>query len=137
LLTANSAHAPFLESLRPFLEGFTVFYWATGTWWIPIIAVLAVWRYGYRRLPLRYDPLYWGAVFPLGMYAVATHEMAGALELGFLDSIPWVFYGFALLAWLAAFVGLLRSIARALSGSAPRAGGAGGGARSQPPGPAL
>src|SRR5678816_3597992 len=91
LLVGNSGDAPFLHSLRPFLEGFTVFYWATGTWWIPIIAILAVWRYGYRRLPLEYDPQYWGAVFPLGMYAVGTFEMAKNLKLEFLDAIPWVF----------------------------------------------
>lgn len=112
LLIGNSADAPFLHSLRPFLEGFTVFYWATGTWWIPIIAILAVWRYGFRRLPLEYDPQYWGAVFPLGMYAVATYKMAEALKLDFLDAIPKAFLALALLAWLAAFVGLLRSIAR-------------------------
>ena len=114
LLIANSADAPFLHSLQPFLEGFTVFYWATGTWWIPIIAILAVWRYGYRRLPFEYDPQYWGAVFPLGMYAVATYKMAETLKLDFLDSIPRVFFGLALIAWLATFAGLLRSLARSL-----------------------
>jgi tellurite resistance protein TehA-like permease len=114
LLVENSSDAPFLHSLRPFLEGFTVFYWATGTWWIPIIAILAVWRYGYRRLPFEYDPLYWGAVFPLGMYAVATYRMAEALKLEFLDAIPKVFLGLALAAWLATFVGLLRHLARGL-----------------------
>jgi len=114
LLISNSADAPFLHSLRPFLEGFTVFYWATGTWWIPMIAILAVWRYGYRRLPFEYDPQYWGAVFPLGMYAVATYKMASTLKLDFLGSIPWAFFGLALLAWLATFAGLLRNLARRL-----------------------
>jgi tellurite resistance protein TehA-like permease len=112
LLIANSSDAPFLHSLKPFLEGFTVFYWATGSWWIPIIAILAVWRYGYRRLPLEYDPQYWGAVFPLGMYAVATFRMAETLRLDFLKPIPWVFLILALLAWLATFAGLARSLVR-------------------------
>ena len=58
LLIVNSPDAPFLRSLRPFLERFTVLEWATGTWWIPITAILAVWRYGFRRLPLSNDPLY-------------------------------------------------------------------------------
>ena len=114
--SAVSADAPFLHSLRPFLEGFTVFYWATGTWWIPIIAILAVWRYGYRRLPLEYDPLYWGAVFPLGMYAVATYRMAEALKLEFLDTIPKLFLGLGLVAWAATFAGLLRRLGRLASG---------------------
>lgn len=113
LLIINSGGAPFLESLRPFLEGFTVFYWATGTWWIPMIAILAIWRHGFRRLPLTYDPLYWGAVFPLGMYAVATDQMERAMDLGFLDPIPQVFFAIALLAWLLAALGLARRLLRA------------------------
>ena len=112
LLITNAPDAPFLESLRPFLEGFTVLYWATGTWWIPMIAILAVWRYGFRRLPLTYDPLYWGGVFPLGMYAVGTLEMEDAMDLGFLDPIPQVFFAVALLAWLLTAAGLVRGLRR-------------------------
>lgn len=118
LLISNGPDAPFLESLRPFLEGFTVFYWATGTWWIPIIAILAVWRYGFRRLPLTYEPLYWGAVFPLGMYAVATWRMARAMPLGFLDFIPDAFFWAALAAWVLAAAGMVRSLVRQLAGAA-------------------
>ncbi|MEP5771089.1 tellurite resistance/C4-dicarboxylate transporter family protein, partial [Nisaea sp.] len=36
-LVENTEAAPFLQSLLPFLKGFTVFYWATGTWWIPML----------------------------------------------------------------------------------------------------
>lgn len=108
LLILNAPDAPYLHSLLPFLKGFTVFYWATGTWWIPMLVILAVWRYGYRRFPFRYDPLYWGAVFPLAVYTVATRRMAEAMELEFLFVIPRVFIYIAFGAWLATFVGLLR-----------------------------
>ncbi len=81
--------APFLAALLPFLKGFTVFYWATGTRWIPMLVVLAIWRHVVQRFPLRYDPLYWGAVFPLGMFSVATLHMKTALDLPFLDPLPW------------------------------------------------
>ncbi len=106
-LVQNTPDAPFLASLLPFLKGFTVFYWATGTWWIPMLLVLGIWRHGFQRFPLRYDPLYWGAVFPLGMYTVATRQMAAALDLPFLDPLPPVVFVFALAAWTLAFVGLL------------------------------
>jgi len=87
-----------------------VFYWATGTWWIPMLLVLGVWRHGYKRFPLRYDPQYWGAVFPLGMYAVGTRAMAGVMKLGFVGWLPTLFQGIALVAWTAAFIGLLRRL---------------------------
>ncbi len=112
LLILNSSHAPFLLSLIPFIKGFTVFYWATGTWWIPMLIILALWRHLYRRFPFKYDPLYWGAVFPLGMYAASTHEMIDAMGFGFLSSLPPIFLGIALLAWGVVFVGLLRHLLR-------------------------
>jgi tellurite resistance protein TehA-like permease len=111
-LIINAPDAPFLLSLLPFLKGFTVLYWATGTWWIPMLMVLAVWRYGYKRFPMNYDPLYWGAVFPLGMYAAATHEMNRAMGYDFLGLLPQTFLYIALAAWTAAFIGVLFDLSR-------------------------
>ena len=119
LLVLNAPHAPFLVSLLPFIKGFTVFYWATGTWWIPLLLVLALWRYVWMRYPMKYDPLYWGAVFPLGMYAASTEEMIEAMRLDFLRVLPQVFLYAALAAWAAAFAGfalhLVRSSRRAMA----------------------
>ena len=105
LLALNAGEAPLLQSLLPFVKGFTVFYWATGTWWIPMLLVLGAWRYLHKRHPLRYDPLYWGAVFPLGMYSAATHEMGLALGIDFLSWIGTVFLYAALAGWAATMVG--------------------------------
>jgi tellurite resistance protein TehA-like permease len=112
LLIINAPDAPFLLSLLPFIKGFTVFYWATGTWWIPMLVVLALWRHVYRRFPLKYDPLYWGAVFPLGMYAACTHEMIVAMGFDFLGFLPPLFLYFGLAAWTAAFTGLVFGLLR-------------------------
>jgi len=112
LLIINAPDAPFLLSLLPFIKGFTVFYWATGTWWIPMLAVLAVWRHVYRRFPMKYDPLYWGAVFPLGMYAASTHEMIAAMGFDFLEILPPVFLYIGLAAWTAAFTGFALDLLR-------------------------
>ena len=114
LLILNAADAPFLVSLMPFLKGFTVFYWATGTWWVPMLLLLGVWRYGFQRFPFEYDPLYWGAVFPLGMYAACTFEMSRAMAFDFLDGLPELFLPVALFAWAVTFLGLLRAVARNL-----------------------
>jgi hypothetical protein len=56
-LVQNTGDAPFLAALLPFLKGFTDFYWATATWWIPLLLVLEVWQHVIQRVPLRYDPL--------------------------------------------------------------------------------
>lgn len=112
LLIVNSVDAWFLHSIAPFIKGFTIFYWATGTWWIPMLVILGIWRHVYKRFPLTYDPLYWGAVFPLGMYAVATHRMAAALQFDFLEPLPWVFSYVAMLAWTVTFIAFLRTFRR-------------------------
>lgn len=114
LLIINTPHAPFLLSTLAFLKGFSIFYWATGTWWIPMLVILAVWRHVYQKFPISYDPLYWGAVFPLGMYTVSTFEMAEAMSLDFLFPIPKYFIYLALMAWTITFFGLLHKLVRRL-----------------------
>ena len=106
-LALAAGSLPVLEQFLPFLKGFSVFYWASGSWWIPLLLVLGVWRHLLRRFPLRYDPLYWSAVFPLGMYAAATHDLSRALNISFLGWLPPIFLSTAWLAWSLALVGLL------------------------------
>ncbi|HEU0228950.1 MAG TPA: tellurite resistance/C4-dicarboxylate transporter family protein [Burkholderiaceae bacterium] len=110
LLILNAGDAPYLKSLLPFLKGFTIFYWATGVWWIPMLIVLELWCYVFKKFPVRYDPLYWGAVFPLGMYAAGTYTMDKAMHFGFLEPLPTAFFYIALVAWAATFVGLARQL---------------------------
>ncbi len=114
LLIINTPHAPFLHSTLAFLKGFTIFYWATGTWWIPMLFILAFWRHLYKKFPLTYDPLYWGAVFPLGMYTACTFELAEAMKLDFLKPIPRYFIYLALAAWAATFYGFLKQFLKRL-----------------------
>jgi tellurite resistance protein TehA-like permease len=98
-LVANAGQAPFLQALLPFLKGFTILYWATGTWWLPLLVVLTAWRYLLRRDPLRADALDWSMVFPLGMYSAATHRMDETVMQGLLGATDSVFFGLAVLAW--------------------------------------
>ena len=91
---------PLLQQLRPFLIGFTLFFWATGTWWIPLLVIIGVWRHGVDACRSATISQYWSLVFPIGMYTVATQFYAEATGLTFLGFIPVVCVWIALAAWL-------------------------------------
>ena len=102
----------FLAEISPFLKGFILFFWTAGTWWIPLLVTLGVWRHLRRHFPLAYDPLYWGMVFPLGMYTVCTLQLSKAIGFEPLQIIPRYFVFVALSAWLATSAGLLWNFVR-------------------------
>ena len=110
----------FLGEISPFLKGFTLFFWAAGSWWIPLLFILGIWRHVHKHFPLVYDPLYWGMVFPLGMYTVCTFQLSKAIRFEPLLFIPRYFVFLALAAWLAVFGGLVRSLLRSLLSNGDR-----------------
>jgi tellurite resistance protein TehA-like permease len=110
-----------LQGFDAFLRGFTLFFWASATWWIPFLIALMVWRYVVCRDPIRYEPALWGMVFPLGMYTTGTFQLSRALHVPFLVVISDVFILLAAAAWLATFIGLLLHVARGLGLRPPRA----------------
>jgi tellurite resistance protein TehA-like permease len=101
---------PLLVEITPFLKGFTLFFWITGTWWIPLLFILMIWRHLYHRYPLTYDPQFWGMAFPLAMYTTSTYQLSKALKVDFLAVIPKFMVYIALAAWLIVFVGLIHQI---------------------------
>lgn len=116
-LVLAAPHSPVIEQVLPFVRGLTLMWWATATWWIPMLFILGIWRHVIRRFPLRYDPLYWGAVFPLGMYTVCTARLSAAIEAPYLLAVPRYFVYVALLAWSLAMAGMLAQLRHATARS--------------------
>jgi tellurite resistance protein TehA-like permease len=114
LLIQKAAARPLLTEILPFLRGFTLFFWITGTWWIPLLVILEIWRHLWKHYPLRYDPEYWDVVFPLGMYSVATFELARATGYAFLSSVAAVMAWPALAAWILTFIGMTHRLLKGL-----------------------
>jgi tellurite resistance protein TehA-like permease len=118
-LADQAGQMPLLTELLPFLKGMTLLFWATATWWIPILVALGLWRHLWLRMPQTYEHGYWAAVFPLGMYTVCTQNLSRVFGLPFLEPIPAVFVWIALAAWTATFAGFVRHLARLTGDGTP------------------
>jgi tellurite resistance protein TehA-like permease len=114
-LIEHAALSRDVAEIMPFVKGFTLFYWAIATLWIPMLLVFGVWRYLICGVPLAYDPLDWGGVFPLGMYSVSTYHLAKILAAPFVLPLSQLFMVIAVLAWMATFAGLVDSRINRLS----------------------
>ncbi|MBO0822760.1 MAG: tellurite resistance/C4-dicarboxylate transporter family protein [Actinobacteria bacterium] len=102
---------PVIAATTGFTEGFTFALWAFGTWWIPLLIILGLWRHVRRQWPLSYEPTLWSIVFPLGMYSVATLTFGKAARLGFMHPIARVMLWVAVAAWALVAVAFLDRIA--------------------------
>ncbi|HEX6563328.1 MAG TPA: tellurite resistance/C4-dicarboxylate transporter family protein [Chthoniobacterales bacterium] len=99
----------FLGNLSPFLRGLTLFFWVTGTWWIPLLIIIEIWRH-IEGVPMVYSPQYRTLVFPVGMYTVATGALTKATGITMLALVPKITVYAAFIAWILTFVGLLRKL---------------------------
>jgi len=111
-LLLHAGESPLLLALKPFVIGFTLFFWAAGTWWIPLLIALGIWAHWLKRVPIVYTPMFWGAVFPVGMYTASTYQLAMASDLHGLLWLPAITIYIALSAWALTFLGFLRHLLR-------------------------
>lgn len=93
--------------LEIFIKGFTLFFWSLGTWWIPLLITLGIWRHIINHYPLSYTPDMWGMAFPIAMYTVGTVNLSMALDLDFLMIIPKITIFAAVIVWLLILTGLI------------------------------
>ena len=93
---------------------FTLFFWSFGTWWVPLLIILAVWKYGFSRIQFEYNPFYWSVVFPLGMYTASTIKLSQALQIPFIINIPKYFIYIVFVAWCFIFINMIISIIKSI-----------------------
>jgi tellurite resistance protein TehA-like permease len=105
-LAAEGATTPFLQSIRPFVEGATLGMWAWATWWIPLLIMLGIWKHGIHRAPIAYSPMLWSIVFPVGMYGVASYRLSDVADVPALAFWSWVVAWIALAIWGATGIAL-------------------------------
>jgi tellurite resistance protein TehA-like permease len=117
-LILTDSHLPFLQSMRPFIDGVTLIMWAWGTWWIPLLILFGVWKHVVLRLPIIYTPMLWSLVFPLGMYALASLRLSLASDFPPLRAVSLTMVWVALAAWAATAVGLAVAMWRSWRGFA-------------------
>jgi tellurite resistance protein TehA-like permease len=91
---------PVVRATAGFVEGFSFALWAFGTWWIPLLIVLGLWRHVRRHWPLSYEPTLWSVVFPLGMYSVATLSFGKVAHIGFMGPLSRFMLWVAVAAWV-------------------------------------
>ena len=111
-LTALPTFDEHVAVLRHVAGPLTAVFWATATFWIPLLIVLYGWKHAVRREPIRYEMGQWSIVFPLGMYTAATMMFGRNAELAFLEPIAQWFFWVALLAWLLTAAGAVRQMWR-------------------------
>lgn len=120
VLIVSTLTVPFLTALRPFIEGATLVLWAWGTWWIPLLVLVGVWKHIVHRVPLTYHPMYWSLVFPLGMYSVASYRLSLAAEFPPLAILAHSMIWVALGAWILTMMGWAVHSLAALRAWSPR-----------------
>jgi len=106
------AALPVARATAGFVEGFSFALWAFGTWWIPLLIVLGLWRHVRRHWPVSYEPTLWSVVFPLGMYSVATLVFGKAAHLHFMEPLSRFMLWVAVAAWLVVAAAFLARFAR-------------------------
>ncbi|GAB3566225.1 tellurite resistance/C4-dicarboxylate transporter family protein [Spelaeicoccus albus] len=107
--------APMVDATQHLIAGVTVVFWAFTTGLIPMLLIAVWWRHVIHRVSKAYEPSIWSAIFPLGMYAVASMSLGRADKLPMIEAIGHSELWFAFACWLVTLVSMLIHLWRTLA----------------------
>jgi tellurite resistance protein TehA-like permease len=99
---------PMLSELHSIVQMFSMMLWTWATWWIPLLVIIGLWKHVYNKVPLEYNPMQWSIVFPLGMYTVATNNLALSAEFKPLLHLSSAMLWVAGFSWVLLMLFLLK-----------------------------
>jgi len=101
---------PMLAQLHAVIQLMSIMLWTWATWWIPLLVIMGIWIHGYKKIPLKYNPMQWSIVFPLGMYTVATNNLALSSEFTPLLYLAHGMLWIACCAWLILVLSFFKAL---------------------------
>jgi tellurite resistance protein TehA-like permease len=104
--------SPLQAAVHAVVAGLSVMLWAFGTWLIPLLVGVGLWRHVLRGVPLAYEPGLWSIAFPVGMYGVASHELGTALRIPWLVTLGRDEAWPALAVWAAVTAAMIATLLR-------------------------
>ncbi|AWS00742.1 hypothetical protein DFR87_12455 [Metallosphaera hakonensis JCM 8857 = DSM 7519] len=112
VIHSASLHSiPILHTLHGFLEGTGLFIWTYGSWWIPLLFLLFLWKHVVRKVSfLKYDFQFWSALFPLAIYDLGTYFTGRVTRIPGILLISYVFLYVVLILWIYQFAGLIYNV---------------------------
>jgi tellurite resistance protein TehA-like permease len=113
------ATLPVVHHTAGFVTGLSFAMWALGTWWIPLLVILSLWRHVRQRWPLTYESSLRSVVFPLGMYSVATDTFGKTAHLGYLEPLARSMLWVTVAAWVLVAATFVIRLTRGRGGAEP------------------
>jgi tellurite resistance protein TehA-like permease len=113
-LILHDTGSPAVRAARPALTAAAVGFWILASSLIPLLLGRVAWRHLLRREPVRYRADLWMVVFPAGMYATASLQLATAARFPLAHAVGTVATWVAAAAWTLTLTAMIVAGLRAV-----------------------
>lgn len=113
LYTMALALPPF-SALASIILSISLFLWSAACWWLVLLLFILIWRIASRTFTPGYSMQDWSAIFPMGMFCVASMSFLPLVGLTRWVALIHLVTPVVLLLWAWVFFGLLATLYRRL-----------------------